>query len=333
MTLKAYIITRSLLALPMTIFLLSVVFIIVRILPGNPIDLILGPHATPEMKTILAQRLGLDIPIYLQYLHYIAGVFQGNLGKSMHTGIPISQEILQYFPNTVVLAVAAMFVALAIGIPLGVLASQRFSKTEDIIVRLFGATVYVIPVFWLGMILQLVFGVYLRIFPVAGIGPLPSKSLTGLYILDFLLVGDLQGFAKSISYLVMPSFTLGLIISGVFMRLTRTYMVETMRQDYTVAAVSRGLRKQTIIYKYALRNALLPLVTMIGLEIAGLLAGAVLTEVTFSWPGLGTYLVSRIGLRDYPAVQGCIVFFAVIVIIVSFIVDLTYAYLDPRVRL
>ncbi|MEM3404671.1 MAG: ABC transporter permease [Nitrososphaeria archaeon] len=333
MTLKAYIITRSLLALPMTIFLLSVVFIIVRILPGNPIDLILGPHATPEMKTILAQRLGLDIPIYLQYLHYIAGVFQGNLGKSMHTGIPISQEILQYFPNTVVLAVAAMFVALAIGIPLGVLASQRFSKTEDIIVRLFGATVYVIPVFWLGMILQLVFGVYLRIFPVAGIGPLPSKSLTGLYILDFLLVGDLQGFAKSISYLVMPAFTLGLIISGVFMRLTRTYMVETMRQDYTVAAVSRGLRKQTIIYKYALRNALLPLVTMIGLEIAGLLAGAVLTEVTFSWPGLGTYLVSRIGLRDYPAVQGCIVFFAVIVIVVSFIVDLTYAYLDPRVRL
>lgn len=333
MTLKAYVITRALLAFPMTIFLLTVVFIVLRILPGNPIDLLLGPHATPEMKASLAQRLGLDAPLYLQYLNYVVGVFRGNLGESLYTGLPISKEIMQYFPNTVILAAAAMIVALLIGISLGVFASQRFGRPSDIAVRVFGAIVYVIPVFWLGMIFQLVFGVYLGVLPVAGLGPLPTQRVTGIYLLDFLLGGDIQGFAESVSYLIMPALTLGLIISGVFTRLTRIYMVETSRQEYTVAAVSRGLKRRTILCRYALRNAILPLVTMIGLEVAGLLAGAVLTEVTFSWPGLGTYLVSRIGQRDYPAVQGCIVFFAVIVIIVSFIVDLAYAYLDPRVRL
>ena len=333
MGLRSYVIARALLALPMTLFLLSFVFVILRILPGDPVNIIIGPYGSSEMRAKLAHDLGLDLPLYMQYLNYIGGIFQGQLGNSLHTRVPVTTEIAQFFPNTVELAIAGLLVSLLIGIPVGVFTSQRRGKSADMIGRVFGVVIYVIPVFWLGMMFQLFFGVYLHILPVAGIGEIPDQRFTGFYIIDFLLAGDFEGLFDSVRHLVMPSLTLGLVISGVFLRLTRTYMVETLRQDYTLAAITRGLKKSTVVYRYGLRNALLPLITMIGLEVAGLLAGTVLTEVTFSWPGLGTYLIHRIGHRDYTAVQGAIVFFAVIVIISSFIVDLVYAYLDPRVRL
>jgi len=333
LTIKSYIISRALIAIPMTIFLFTLVFVILRVIPGDPINVILGPRASPELRTKLAQQLGLDAPLHIQYFNYLLAIFRGDFGISLLTREPVISEILKFFPHTVELTLGAMFVALICGIPLGISASQRRGRLLDIIVRIYGVVVYVIPIFWFGLMLQLLLGVYLGFLPVAGIGPTPTNKVTGLYLLDFVLNGDLEGFALSLKHLILPSLSLGLVISGVFARLTRTYMVETLKQDYTLAAETRGLQKYTIVYKYGLRNALLPLITMIGLEIAGLLSGAVLTEVTFSWPGLGTYLVSRIGNRDYAAVQGSIVFFAIIMIVVSFVVDLVYAYLDPRVKL
>lgn len=207
---------------------------------------------------------------------------------------------------------------------------------QDYVIRLYGIVVYCIPVFWMGLMLQLIFGIWLDILPIAGrTGPRVFASTfekTGLYVLDTILVKDFSALGDVLIHLVLPAFTLGLVLSGIFIRLTRANMLDVLQADYIIAAEARGIKHRKIVYKHALKNALIPILTMMGLQIALLMAGAVLTETTFSWPGMGRLLLERIYLRDYPTIQGVIIMIALIVAMASLIVDIIYAMVDPRVR-
>ena len=343
MTLRTYIISRILLTIPMIFILLTTVFLIMRVLPGDPVLLHFEKMENPAAMAAMRAALGLDKPLWVQYFNYVAGLFRGDLGKSMQDYSPVGQQIFSAFPATFELAICSMLIAVLIGIFLGVESSKAYNKPKDHVIRVFGIVTYAIPVFFLGMIFQLLFGVGLHWLPVGGRtypGMEPTGLTigtfhfsTGLYTIDSLLEGNVYKFVLTLKYLLLPSLTLGLVLCGIFIRLTRSNMFETLRLDFVTAARARGLKERTVTYSYALRNAFLPVLTMMGLEFAMLLAGAVLTETTFSWPGLGRYIVDRINFRDYTAIQGAVVVFGIFVSIASLAVDLLYAYLDPRIRL
>ena len=344
MTLRTYVISRILLTIPMIFILLTMVFLVIRVLPGDPVLLHFEKQVHPEEIQAMRHRLGLDKPLWMQYFDYVAGMFRGDLGKSMQDYSSVGQQIFSAFPATLELAIFSMIIAAAIGIFLGVEASRGYGKPKDHVIRVFGIVTYAIPVFFLGMVFQLVFGLGLHWLPVGlRLSPRMDPPLglnvgnvhfsTGLYTVDSLLEGNIYKFVEALKYLALPSFTLGLVLSGVFIRLTRSNMFETLRLDYVTAARARGLNENTVTYGYVLRNAFLPVLTMMGLQFATLLGGAILTETTFSWPGLGRYIVDRINFRDYTAIQGAVVVFGIFVSLVSLVVDLLYAYLDPRIRL
>lgn len=338
MSLRSYIVSRVLLTIPMIMLLLTLVFIILRIVPGDPALLHFEKNVDPEVLAQFRIQLGLDKSIPEQYWDYLTGIFRGDFGLSMQDFAPITDHLVGRFPATVELALYSMLIAVGLGVFLGVKSSKNYDSNTDQGIRLFGIVTYAIPVFFLGMIFQFIFSIWLDWLPTGQrfdprMGAYLPERITGLYTIDSLLTGNLPGFVTSIRYLILPSLTLGLILCGVFIRLTRTNMLETLRQDFVVAAEARGLSDRTVTYGYALKNAFLPILTMIGLQFAILLAGAILTETTFNWPGLGTYLVGRIDHRDYTAIQGTVVFFGILVSLVSLFVDILYAYFDPRIRL
>jgi peptide/nickel transport system permease protein len=345
MGLRSYVITRILLTIPTLLLLLSMVFIIMRVLPGDPVALHFEKKAEPEKMEEMRRILGLNKPIWIQYVDYLGGLVDvgyflehgyPNLGKSMQTFEEVGGQIFSAFPATLELAIYSMIIACLLGVLLGVASSKSYNSVLDHLIRGFGTVTYAIPVFFLGIIFQLIFGVYLRWLPTGlRINPIvtPPTTITGLYTIDSLIEGDLSKFFESVKALILPSLTLGLILSGMFVRLTRTNMLETLRLDFVTAARARGLKERTITYGYAFRNAFLPVLTMMGLQFAMLLGGAILTETTFSWPGLGRYIVDRINFRDYTAIQGAIVMFGLFVTLVSLVVDILYAYFDPRIRL
>ncbi|MCK4482051.1 ABC transporter permease [Candidatus Bathyarchaeota archaeon] len=345
MGLRSYIITRILLTIPTLLLLLSMVFLIMRVLPGDPVALHFEKKAEPWQMERMRRLLGMDKPLWMQYIEYLGGLVDigyflehgyPNLGKSMQTFEDVGGQIFSAFPATLELAIYAMIVASVIGILLGVASSKSYNSIPDHLIRGFGIVTYAVPIFFLGIVFQLIFGVYLRWFPTGlRINPAvdPPAMITGLYTIDSLLQGNLFKFFESLKALLLPSLTLGIILSGMFIRLTRTNMLETLRLDFVTAARARGLKESTVTYDYALRNAFLPILTMMGLQFAILLSGAILTETTFSWPGLGRYIVDRINFRDYTAIQGAVVMFGLFVTVVSLVVDILYAYLDPRIRL
>jgi len=343
MGLRTYIITRLFLTVPTVMILLTVLFIVMRILPGNPVLLRFEKNADPTLIAQYTRTLGLDQPYYVQYFTYFLGLLHGDLGLSMAgTFEPVGPEIMSRFPATLELTVFASVVAIVVGLLLGALGARKRGSAVDGSVKVYGILIYAFPVFFLGMIFQIIFGVWLHALPVYGRfdgAPPPGLQVgafhlqTGIYTLDSLLTGSPPDLVNALAHLALPATALGLVISGVFVRITRANMLETMRSDFVIAARARGLRERTVIYGYALRNALLPVVTIMGLQFAILLSGAVLTETEFSLQGLGLYLVDRVNFRDYTAVQGSVVFLAVIISTVSLIVDIIYAYLDPRVRL
>ena len=345
MGLRSYIITRILLTIPTLLLLLSMVFLIMRVLPGDPVALHFEKKAEPWQMERMRRLLGMDKPLWMQYIEYLGGLVDigyflehgyPNLGKSMQTFEDVGGQIFSAFPATLELAIYAMIVASVIGILLGVASSKSYNSIPDHLIRGFGIVTYAVPIFFLGIVFQLIFGVYLRWFPTGlRINPAvdPPAMITGLYTIDSLLQGNLFKFFESLKALLLPSLTLGIILSGMFIRLTRTNMLETLRLDFVTAARARGLKESTVTYDYALRNAFLPILTMMGLQFAILLGGAILTETTFSWPGLGRYIVDRINFRDYTAIQGAVVMFGLFVTVVSLVVDILYAYLDPRIRL
>ena len=342
MSLRSYVIARLVLTIPMIMLLLTFVFLIVRVLPGDPASLHFEKQADPQTLLEFKRQLGLDKPIEIQYVEYLAGLLRGDFGKSMQDFSPVSQQIFSAFPATLELAICSTIIMILVGVVLGVQASRSYNSAQDHSIRVFGIASYAIPVFFLGEVMIMIFAIYLHWLPAgdrihAGMAPtgLTLDGLhwsTGLYTVDSILEGNSSKFIMSLRYLLLPSLTLGTVLCGIFIRLTRGNMLETLQLDFVTAARARGIKERTVVYGYALRNAFLPILTMMGLQFAALLAGAVLTETTFSWPGLGRYLVDRISFRDYTAIQGVVVFFGILVAMVSLAIDIIYAYLDPRIR-
>ena len=333
-SLRAFIISRVLLTIPMIFILLTIVFYVLRMMPGDPVIAMLGEKASPKLIEEMRIKLGLNKPLLYQYIDYVTNVLRGNFGLSTWTRRPVLDEILDRFPATLELAIAATIVSIGIGIIGGALAAYREKTIVDLAFRLFGIISYSLFIPWFGMILQMIFSVHLRLLPLSGrIDPLlRPKRITGLYVLDSLLTGNFKALSSAISHLILPSITLGIVLSGIYIRLTRNSMIEILRQDFITAARARGVSENTVLVRHALKNTLIPLLTMMGLQFALLLGGAVLTETTFSWPGMGTFLLERIDYRDFPAIQGTIIFYGILVALVSLIVDVLYAYIDPRIR-
>ena len=327
-----YIAARLLLAPLMVWTIVTLVFLLLRATPGDPADAILGNRA-PEA---LRESLGLNKPLWLQYLAYLGQLLSLNLGTSVTSqGQSVWEIITQHFPATAELTFYSMVVAMAIGVTIGILSASRPNTAIDVGGRLFGIITYSLPIFWVGMLFQLIFAVQLRWFPLGTRFPInqtPPNGLTGIYTLDSLFSGNLGQFFTAAYYLILPCFTLGLLLSGIFERMVRVNLRQTLQADYVEAARARGIPERRILLAHALKNALIPVITVFGLTFAALLGGAVLTEVTFSWPGLGNRLYQAIDVRDYPTVQGIMVFFGAIVVVVSILIDLINAYIDPRIR-
>ena len=331
-----YIIARTLLSLPMVFILLSIVFVVIRIMPGDPVSSMLGGHAPEKVIEQKKEELGLNKPLIFQYGDYLLQIMRLDLGKSMIFNQQVIDAIGEKLPATIELSFFGMLVTLLVGIPLGAYAADKRRTARDYGIRLYGIVIYCIPVYWLGLMFQMIFGIWLDLFPIAGrTGPRVFASMfedTGFYIIDTILINDFSALGDVLMHLVLPSFTLGLMLSGIFIRLTRANMLDVLKADYILAAEARGIRHRRVVYKHAIMNAFVPILTMMGLQVALLMAGAMLTENTFSWPGVGRLLLERIYLRDYPTIQGVIVVYALIVAFVSLIVDIIYAFVDPRVR-
>ena len=339
-SLLAFIITRLLLAVPMLLFLLTFVFVILRILPGDPVLALWGGrNPPPEVIEAARRQLGLDQPAFPnQYVSYLSNIFTGNWGTSFgefYRGQSVWAVMMQKFPATVELAVGAMTVATILGVGSGILGGAHRDKAIDVGARLYGTIVWVIPIFWLGLLFQIVFGVWLRWLPPHSrwdgsdfpIGP------TGMYTVDSLLARDPAKFLKALSHLILPSLTLGIVLSGFFTKTVRANMLRTVGADYVEAARARGVRERRVVYRHAFKNALVPVVTVLGLQFAVLFGGAILTETTFGWDGMGKLLYDSINSKDYMMIQGIIVFYATIIVLISVVIDVWGALIDPRIRL
>jgi len=309
---------------------------LLRVAQGDPADAILGGRAPESAKEELRKQLGLNLPIWLQYLNYLGNLLHFDLGTSLTSrGQNVGEIIGQYFPATLELAVFSMAVALIVGITIGIFSASHPGTFLDVSGRLFGITTYALPIFWAGMLLQLIFSIQLGWLPNSNRFP-PNlsapKTITGLYTIDSLLTGNVNQFLISLHHLTLPCLTLGILLSGIFERIVRVNLKETLKADYVEAARARGIDENKILISHAFKNALIPVITVLGLTFASLLGGAVLTEVTFSWPGLGNRLYQAISERDYPTVQGVLVFFGAIVVGASILIDILNAYVDPRIR-
>ncbi len=332
-----YYISASLLLAPLMIWtIVTVVFLLLRATPGDPVDAILGNRAPEAAKAVMREQLGLNKSLLAQYFDYLGNLLHLNLGNSITSkGTSVWEIIQRHFPATVELTFYSMAIAIAVGVTLGMVAASRPGTSIDVGGRLFGIITYSLPIFWVGMLLQLVLSVQLGLFPLGTRFPLNQtapQGLTGIYTIDSILGGNLSQLLTSIHYLALPCLTLGILLSGIFERMVRVNLKQTLQADYVEAARARGVGERQILLAHALKNALIPVITVLGLTFASLLGGAVLTEVTFSWPGLGNRLYEAISVRDYPTVQGLMIFFGVIVVIASMLIDIINAYIDPRIR-
>jgi peptide/nickel transport system permease protein len=334
-SLRAYVFTRVLLAIPMLILLLTFTFLILRVAPGDPVNTIMGEHGDPATINRIRQELGLNDPIYIQYLTYLRDVFTGNMGTSILTGKPVIQEVSDRMPATLELTFSGMLVASVLGIAMGVFAGTRRDTAADFGTRLTATVAYNIPIFWFGLILKLVFGLWLGWFPTGGRFsprlPIPPH-VTGMYTLDSLFAGDVRGFVDAVAHLILPALTLGIVLSGFFARITRVNVIQMMNADFVEAARARGIRERAVFFRHALKNAHVPVVTTMGLTFALLFSGAILTETVFSFEGMGRYIFLAISYRDYPAIQGAVVYYGVIMLVISIIIDIVNAFIDPRIR-
>jgi peptide/nickel transport system permease protein len=335
-SLRTYLLTRLALVLPMVFILLTMVFLLMRVAPGNPIQAALGGHVPPSVIKQIEHRLGFDKPLLTQYGDYLWNIVRGNFGTTITDNRPLSQIIKQNGAATLELTFFAMLVAIVVGVVIGLLAGRYRDTSLDIFGRLFGIVTYATPVFFLGLLAQLVFGVWLGWLPISDqASPLTQallKTHTNIFFLDAIIDGDWSALWDITKHLILPATTLGLATAGIFIRLIRVNVIRTLRDDYIEAARARGIVERRVVFSHAFKNALVPVITVIGLNLALLLGGAVLTETTFNWPGIGHELVLYLENRDYTAVQGIIVVFALVVVAVSVLVDFLNAYVDPRIR-
>jgi peptide/nickel transport system permease protein len=309
-------------------------FALVRVIPGDPAAQLLGPAATRQQIEALRVQLGLDRPLPLQYLDYMGGLLTGSLGTSLRSRRPIVDELAQRLPATIELALAAVILAVPIGIGLGVLAAVHRNGVWDWLGRLTALIGVSVPVFWLALFAQLLFAVYLNAAPVSGrvgIGS-QAESAGGFLVLRAIVNGDLARLGDVLRHLLLPACVLGAFLAATVSRMVRATTLDVLAEDYVRTARAKGLTGRRVLFGHAVRNALLPVVTITGLKFAELLSGAVLTETIFAWPGLGRYMYEAILGRDYPVVQSTTLLFAVIYLLVLLVVDLLYGILDPRLR-
>jgi ABC-type dipeptide/oligopeptide/nickel transport system permease component len=334
MGLLKYFFKRLLLVIPTIIGVSIIVFLLIHFIPGDPVDVMLGEKANEETKKELNERLGLDKPLYAQYWQWFTHALGGDFGKSIRSNEPVGKEILSRLPATLELALAAMFIATVAGITFGVAAATHWNKPVDHLamgVSLFGVS---IPVFWLGIMLIFLFSVIIRWLPVSGrltMG-LSLDHITGFYLLDALISGNFKAFWDTLRHLILPAAALATVPLALIVRVTRSSMLEVLNEDYVRTARAKGLSQRKIIYKHTLRNALIPVITVIGLKIGTLLGGAILTETVFAWPGVGRLLVMAIYNRDYPLVQGVVFIISLVFVLINILVDYLYALVDPRIR-
>ena len=312
----------------------SLVFILLRIAPGDPVDAILGTRANEIARASLRNRLGLDKPLINQYLEYLNQLIHGNLGISLSTEEPVKVIIAKALPASLELAIFSILIASLLGYLIGFLGAVKPEGRIDFWGRIFGIGTYALPPFWAAMLIQIIFAVLLGWLPIGGRlppGVMPPNPVTGFLLLDSVLNKNIEIIFSSIKHLILPSVTLGILLSGIFSRSLRLNLEEILKKDYIQAAKSRGINDSRILFKHALPNTLLPVLTITGLTVSSLIGGALLIEITYSWPGIALGLQEAINQRDYPVVQGIVVVISSIVVMISIGIDIAIAYIDPRV--
>ena len=351
-----YILRRLVMLIPVLLGISIITFSMLRLIPGDPCRVMLGERATAEMCAAFAERMGLNDPIYVQFGRYLFNILRGDLGTSIKTGQPVTAELIQRLPMTFELTLASMILAVTLGILAGIIAAVRNNSAVDLATMVLANVGVSMPIFWLGLILMFIFAFKLGWLPPSGRSTVGVEvvSLTSLWnlgastprvlyaLVDFLsgfrlltslVTGNMAAFWDTVKHLILPAAALATIPTAIIARMTRSSLLEVLNQDYIRTARAKGLTPRLVLWRHALKNAMLPIVTVIGLEVGYLLGGAFLTETVFSLPGVGRLMVDRILARDYPVVQGAVLVIATIFVFVNLVVDLTYAWLDPRIRL
>jgi peptide/nickel transport system permease protein len=348
--LTRYIVRRLLTLIPTLLGVTLVIFLLLRLIPGDPAVAMLGEHAAQENVERIREQLGLNRPLFLdpealkqgdvgsffdsQYIRYLGRLVRGDLGNSIHRRIPIAQELKHRFPATIELSVCAMIVAIIVGVPAGIISAARRNSIWDGI-SMIGSLIGVsMPIFWLGLMLIMLFAVILGWLPIGGRleTGLELERVTNFFIIDSIITGNGEALVDVLKHLAMPVIALATIPMAIIARMTRSSMLDVMQEDYIRTAHAKGLRERVVLYRHALKNAFLPVVTIIGLQTGSLLAGAILTETIFAWPGIGKWVYDAILGRDYPVVQSGTFLIALVFVVVNLLVDLSYAYLDPRIH-
>ncbi|MFZ3152037.1 MAG: ABC transporter permease [Anaerolineaceae bacterium] len=344
-----YILRRLVSVIPTLIGVTLVIFLFQRLIPGDPAVAMLGEHASEENVTRIREQLGLDRPAFLdrdalvegdlagffdsQYARYFGRLLQFDLGESIHRRIPVAATLKERFPATLELAMLSMLIALIIGIPIGIASASRRNTFLDGFTMVGSLVGVSIPIFWMGIMEIMLFAVMLKWLPSGGrlSTGVTIEPITNLYLLDSLLTANWTGFVDALKHIIMPAVSLATIPTAIIARMTRSSMLDVLQEDYIRTASAKGLPERTVLYRHALKNAFLPVITVIGIQVGSLLAGAVLTETIFSWPGIGKWVYDSILGRDYPIVQGVTLLIAIIFLLVNLLVDISYALLDPRI--
>jgi peptide/nickel transport system permease protein len=330
----AYVFRRLLLALPVLLGIMTAVFALLQLIPGDPAIAMAGEKASVAQVERVREELGLNRPLPVQYFYFLKSVFTLNLGDSLRTHQPVAGELRQFFGATVELSVSALLIALLVGIPVGVIAATHRAAPLDYGTMIFALIGISTPVYWAGIVLIYILSFRLGLFPIGGIigTGIRLDHLTNGYVTDSLLTANWTALRSSLHHLILPALVLSTIPMAIIARLTRSSMLEVLGQDYLRTARAKGLEDRIVIIRHALKNALIPIVTAIGLQFGGLLSGAFLTETVFGRPGLGRYVVTAIGARDYPAIQGTVLVVAVGFVLINLLVDVAYAAIDPRIH-
>ncbi len=337
MSIFSHLIRRLLLIVPMIIGITMLLFIVTRLVPVNPLAVILTEKTMDDPRAVAAatERWGLDKPVVEQYFIYLKNLVQGDLGTSFKTKNAVTDDLRQHIPATIELAIGSFIFAMLLGLPLGIISAIKSGSFIDHFTRVFALIGASMPPFWSGLLVLYVF--YYKLQWAPGVGRIDARltapdTVTGFFLVDSLIARDLEAFWSSLSHLVLPSIILGWFTLALMARITRSSLLETLSTDYVRTARAKGLREYTIIVRHALRNALIPLVTILGLAFAGLMSGAIMTETIFAWPGIGRYAVQSSSNLDYPSLMGTTLIIAILYMFVNLFVDILYAVIDPRIR-
>ncbi|MET0630223.1 MAG: ABC transporter permease [Xanthobacteraceae bacterium] len=329
-----YLLRRIIATIPVVILISLLVFLLIHAAPGDPADLLLSEEASPQDIADARRRWGLDQPIYVQYLRFLANILSGDLGTSFRYADPVITLIGERLPATIELAIASLLIAIILGIPLGVFAGAKPNSWADNLGSMFGFFGISMPNFWFGIMLILVISGYFNWLPSSGRSTygVAQGSETGFYIIQSLAAGNMKTAWDGIKYVIMPAIALGTGMMGLIMRVTRSSVLEIMNEDYIRTARAKGLGERTVLWRHVLRNALVPIITVVGLELGTLLSGSIIVETVFAWPGSGSLLIAAIQSRDYPLITGTVLTYTIAFVVINFTIDILYALIDPRIR-